>query len=79
MACQRRLYHDEKTEVAKLLEMKVIKKLFQQHLICSTGKVVTLKDITNVETEIHQSSDSNNLDIIVQCLKDIYGRYVTIA
>ena len=35
----------------------------------STGKVVTLKDITNVQTKIHQSSDSNNLDTLVQCLK----------
>ena len=59
--------------------MKVNKKLLHQHLICNTGKVVTLKDITNVQTEIHQSSDSNNLDILVQCLKDIYGGYVTIA
>lgn len=40
----------------------------------STEKVVTLKDIKNVQTEIHQSSDSNNnLDTLVQCLKDLEG------
>ena len=42
-------------------------------MICSTGKVVTLKDITNIQTEIHQGSDSNNLDTLVQCLKDMEG------
>ena len=69
MLHQRRLDHDEKTEAAKLLEMKVNKKVLQQRLTRSTGKVVTLKDITNIQTEIRQSSDSNNLDTLVQSLK----------
>ena len=33
----------------------------------------SLKDITNVQTEIHQGSDNNNLDTLVQCLKDMEG------
>ena len=37
-------YYDEKTEAAKLLEMKMNKNLLlQQHLTSSTGKVITLK------------------------------------
>ena len=73
MLCQRRHDHDEKTKAAKLLEINVNKKLLRQHLTISTGKVVTLKDITNVQTEIHQSSDSNNLNTLLQCFKDIEG------
>ena len=78
MPRQRRLDHDEKAEASVLLEMKVNKKLPQQHLTRSTVKVVTLKDITNVQTQIHQSSDSNNLDTLVPMLKR-HGRYITIA
>ena len=48
----------------KLLEMKVNKKLLYQHLTSSTGKVIIL----NVQTDIHQSSDSNNLETLVQWL-----------
>ena len=60
-------------EAAKLLEMEINKKVFQQHFTSSTGKVVTLKDITNVQSEIHQSSESNNLDTLVQYLKGMEG------
>ena len=62
LPCQRRLYH----EVAKLLEMKVIKKLLQQHLTSGTGMVITQEDISNAQTEINQSCDSNNLDKLVR-------------
>ena len=48
----------------KLLEMKVNKKLLYQHLTSSMGKVIIL----NVQTDIHQSFDSNNLDTLVQWL-----------
>ena len=70
---QRRLDHDKKKEEAKLLEMKVNKQVLQQYLKSNTRKVVTLKFMTKVKTEIHQSSDSNNLNTLVQCLKDMEG------
>ena len=65
--------HDKQTDAAKLLEMKVNKKLLQEHLKISTGKVATIKYMTNVQTEIHQTSNSNNLETLVQCLKDMEG------
>lgn len=60
--------------------MKVNKKLLQQHLSQTTGKVITLKDITNVQTGLNQShSDGNNLEILVAHLKALEGRSVVIT
>ena len=42
MPRQGRFNHDEKTEAAKLLEMRINKKLLQQHWTSSTGKVVVV-------------------------------------
>ena len=53
--------------------MKVNSKLLQQHLIDTTGKVVTLKDIRNVQTGIHTQSDKNNLEALVARLRQIHG------
>ena len=38
-----------------------------------TGKVVTLKAVTNVQTKVHQFSDRNNLEASVQRLRHIDG------
>ena len=73
MPHQRRLDHYKKTEAAKIIEIEVNKKLLQQYLKSNSGNVVTLKIMTEVQTEIHQSSDSNNLEILLQCLKGIEG------
>lgn len=53
--------------------MKVNKKLLQQHLSQKTGKVVILKDLTNLQTEIGLKSNGNNLDALVTRLKAIDG------
>ena len=53
--------------------MKVNKKLLQQHLSSDNGKVVTLKDISNVQTEINAKSDGNNLDFLVNHLRQTEG------
>ena len=60
-------------EAAKIIEIKVNKQLLQQYLKSNTGKVVILKVMTNIQTEIHQRSNSNNLETLVQCLKDMEG------
>ena len=54
--------------------MKVNSKLLQQHLIDTKGKVVTLKDIRNVQTGIHTQSDKNNLEALVAQLRQIHGK-----
>ena len=53
--------------------MKVNKKLLQQHLSETTGKVVTLKDITNIQTELSKP-DENNLESVVNTLRKIEGK-----
>ena len=73
MPHQRRLDHYKKTETAKVIEIEVNKKLLQQYLKSNSENVVTLKIMTEVQTEIHQSSDSNNLEILLQCLKGMEG------
>ena len=52
--------------------MKVNKKLLQQHLSGSTGKVVTLKDITNIQTGLSKPDDSN-LESVINSLRKIEG------
>ena len=54
--------------------MKVDKKLLQQHLSKKTGKIVTLKDISNVQTSIRESSDRNDLGALTTQLRSIEGK-----
>ena len=56
------------------MRMNVNKKLLQQHLSESTGKVVTLKDITNIWTGLSKP-DENNLESVVSTLRKIEGKY----
>ena len=56
-----------------MLQMKVNKKLLQQHLSNTTGKVVTLRDITNVQAELHTSGNGNYLEALVKRLRQIEG------
>ena len=49
---QQRLNENEKKEVTELLNLKVNKKLLQQHISGSAGKVVMLKDISKCEVEV---------------------------
>ena len=52
--------------------MKVNKKLLQQHLHHS-GKVVMLKDISNVQRELNASCSGNDLDALVERLRALEG------
>ena len=60
--------------VEGFLKMKVNKKLLQQHLSVTVGKVVTLKDISNIQTGLVSKEDGNNLDVLVKR----YVRYINI-
>ena len=71
---QRRLEIGEKNDIEELLKLKVNKKLLQQHMSASTGKVVTLKDISNVQTGLRSKSDKNDLNALVTKLKSIEGQ-----
>ena len=56
-------------EARALLQMKVNKKLLQQHLSITTGKVVTLKDISNIQSEGNAGCD---LDALVT-VRDVHA------
>ena len=49
---KRCLSKEEKLKAAKLLEMKANKKIVQQHLLQETGKLVLLRDITNIHVAV---------------------------
>ena len=53
--------------------MKINKKFLQQHIISeTTGKVVTLKDITNIQTGLSKPEE-DNLESVVCTLRKIEG------
>ena len=54
--------------------VKVNKKLLRHHLSERTGKVVTLRDITNVQAGCREQSDKNNLEALVARLTAIDGK-----
>jgi len=53
--------------------MKVNKKLLQQHLSSTTGKVVTLKDISNIQSEVSATDSDSELDTLVTHLRESEG------
>ena len=56
-----------------LLKLKVNKKLLQQHISECTQKVVTLKDISNIQTGLRSKNDRNDISAVVSKLKAMEG------
>ena len=65
---QRKLGQEQKREACSLLTMKVNKKLLQWHVSSTTGKVVTLKDISNIQSEVNCANSNSDLDVVT-CLR----------
>ena len=65
---------DQKAEAKSLLKMKVNKKLLQQHLTVTSNKIVTLQDISNIQSEANANDDGNNLTALVNRLREIEGK-----
>ena len=64
---------DNKAEAAALLEMKANKKLVQQQLTQETGKIVLLKDLSNIATASKEKTRNGNMDLTVRTLMEKYG------
>ena len=64
---------ETRKEVEGFLKMKANEKLLQQHVSVTAGKVVTLKDISNIQTGL-VSKEDGNLDALVKR----YVRYINI-
>ena len=70
---QRQLSVETVEEVQHLLELKVNKKLLRDHVANKTGQVVTLKDISNVQTAVRGTKSRNDLKGVVEMLKGETG------
>lgn len=68
---QRRLPEEVKKEAANLLHMQINKKLLKDKLQKDTGKIILLKDLSNIASEFKGSP--NSLDETVKRLQDVYG------
>ena len=68
---QRRLTQQDRKEVQSLSQMKVNKKLLQQHISNKTGKRVTLKDISNIQGKMNAGC---SLDSLVSRLRESEGK-----
>lgn len=76
MPSQRKLPAETKAKASSLLQMNANKKMIQSQLSQETGKVILLKDLTNIATEVKQGSSRNSVDAVVHNLMGKYGMYV---
>ena len=53
--------------------MKVNKKMLQQQLSVESGRVVNLRDLTNLTVKMKQSMSRNDLMHVVELLEKDYG------
>lgn len=75
---QRTLPESTKIEVKQLLELRCNKKLVKNLIKTRTGKVVTLKDISNINTKMNRSSNGTELEDAVLFLKNVEGSTVEV-
>ena len=72
---QRKLSAPLKEKAVSLLEMKANKKLVQEKLTQESGKVILLKDLSNLAASINKST-KNDLDCVVKLLLNKYGKSI---
>ena len=72
---QRKLTNVEKEIVKQLLQLKANKKMVKDDLQSSTGKVVLLKDLSNLMMKTKSESTRNNLEVAVKQLTEKHGKY----
>ena len=72
---QRALPADMKNMAENLIKLKVNKKLLQQKLSVESGKIVTMKDISNLVTRINAAKKRNDLQNTINNLQNQYGKF----
>ena len=72
---QRALPADMKNMAKNLIKLKVNKKLLQQKLSVESGKIVTMKDISNLVTRINAAKKRNDLQNTINNLQNQYGKF----
>ena len=78
MPKQRKLSADEEEEAMRLLDLKCNKKMLKDKLSQESGKVVLLKDLSNLSTKAKSSKTRNDLQSTVRELTEKYGKTSTI-
>ena len=58
-----------------LIKLKVNKKLLQQKLSIESGKIVTLKDISNLVTRMNAAEKRNDLQNTINNLQNHCGKF----
>jgi len=70
---QRRLVPQTKSEVIELMDVKVNKKLIQSKIHAKTGKKVTLKNLSNINST---GSFQKKLSFCLQCLHLLFHKKI---
>ena len=73
---QRKLSADEEAEAAKLLSMKANKKMVQDKMAGMTGKVILLKDLSNMSGKMKAGRTRNDLEAAVKLLTEKHGKCI---
>ena len=71
---QRRLTTEDKAIAVDMLKLKSSKKLLQVFIHEQTGKVVTLRDVSNIQTNM-RCHDGNDLTKVVTRLRAMEGMF----
>ena len=72
---QRTLPEDMKNMAENLIKLKVNKKFLQQKLSIESGKIVTLKGISNLVTRMNAAEKRNDLQNTVNNLQNRCGKF----
>ncbi|XP_065684323.1 uncharacterized protein LOC136096699 [Hydra vulgaris] len=73
---QRRLPDYAIAKAETLLGLKANKKLLQRELLNETGKMITLRDLSNIAASAHKSDTRNDLTAFITTLKEKYSKKV---
>jgi len=70
---QRQLDKETKSDARKMLSLKANKKLIQDHIITTTGKIITMKDIHNISNDRRKVTESEILASLLTEMKNVPG------
>ena len=77
--CNRKLEEPDKNYARKMLSLNVNKKKLQNELMQKTGKVITLRDLTNISQLNKNGKTRNDLDITIDILRNDYNATVDVC
>ena len=60
-----------------MLRLKANKKLIQDKLASTTGKVVLLKDLTNISSRMKSADTRNDMQESIRRLTEVYGKPIS--